>query len=67
MKHEVKKFAIETPAVNGRFCEIAAVSPQKQQCEFGSYYPAASVVKPPPRKDAGTLEAMRGQRNGQRG
>ena len=46
------------PAHNGRFCEMAALTPQKQQCEFGSYYPAGSVVKPPPRKAAGTLYAI---------
>jgi len=34
---------------------MAAVTPQKQQCRFGSYYPAASAVKPPPRKAAWTL------------
>ena len=33
------------PALNGRFCEMAAVSPQKRQCELGSYYPAGSVVE----------------------
>jgi len=36
---------------------MAAVAPQKRQCELGSYYPAASAVKPPPRKAAGTLHA----------
>jgi len=43
----------KSPADNERFCEMAAVAPQKRQCELGSYYPAASVVKPPPRKAAG--------------
>ena len=38
---------------NGRFCEMAAVTPQTVQCEIGSYYPAGSSVKPPPRKAAG--------------
>jgi len=46
---------------NGRFCEIAAVAPQKRQWELGSYYPAGSSAKPPPRKAAGTLVAMAGQ------
>jgi len=32
-------------AYNGRFCEMAAVTPQKRQCELGSYYPAASLVE----------------------
>jgi len=45
------------PAYNGRFGKMAAVAPQKRQCELGSYYPAASSVKPPPRKAAGTLSA----------
>ena len=40
---------------NGRFCEMAALAPQKRQCELGSLYPAGSLVKPPPRKAAGTL------------
>ena len=50
------------PALNGRFCEMAAVTPQKRQCEIGSYYPAGSSVKPPPRKAAGTLYASRRER-----
>jgi len=37
---------------------MAAVSPLERQCEFGSYYPAGSSVKPPPRKAAGTLAAI---------
>jgi len=43
---------------NGRFGKIAALAPQKRQCELGSYYPAGSLVKPPPRKAATTLYAM---------
>ena len=43
---------------NGRFCEMAALAPQKRQWELESYYPAGSLVKPPPRKAAGTLGAM---------
>ena len=43
----------EKPAYNGRFCEMAAVTPQKRQCKLGSYYPAQTFVKPPPRKAAG--------------
>ena len=42
-------------AHNGRFGKIAAVAPQKRQCEFGSYYPARTFVKPLPRQYAGTL------------
>ena len=54
---------IKDTTANGRFCEMAAVTPQKQQCELGSYYPAGSLVKPPPRKAAGTLGDTRGQRS----
>ena len=32
-------------AANGRFGAMAAVTPQKMQYEFGSYYPAASSVE----------------------
>ena len=49
----------ERPADNGRFCEMAALAPQKRQCELGSYYPARTFVKPPPRKAAGALCASR--------
>ena len=49
---------------NGRFCVMAAASPQKGQWELGSSYPAASAVKPPPRKAASTLGASGGQRVG---
>jgi len=34
---------------------MAALAPQKRQCELGSYYPARTLVKPPPRKAAGAL------------
>jgi len=33
------------PADNGRFCEMAAVTPQTILCEIERYYPAASAVK----------------------
>ena len=49
----------EMPSPNGRFCEMAAVTPHQRQCELESYYPARSAVKPPPRKAAGTLQASR--------
>ena len=52
------KGKLASTAYNGRFCEMAAVTPQKVQCKLGSYYPAASSVKPPPRKAAGTLAAI---------
>ena len=32
-------------ADNGRFGAMAALAPQKRQCELGSYYPAAGVVE----------------------
>jgi len=32
-------------ASNRRFGKIAAVLPQKRQCEFGSYYPAGALVE----------------------
>ena len=38
---------------------MSAVAPQQRQCELGSYYPAGTLVKPPLRQAAGTLEAMR--------
>jgi len=47
----------KTAAVNEHIGEIAAVSPQKRQCEFGSYYPARTFVKPLPRQYATTLWA----------
>ena len=54
-KTEKQKQKQEMPAFNGRFCEMAALAPQKRQCELGSYYPARTFVKPPPRKAAGTM------------
>jgi hypothetical protein len=58
-KNSKKKLV--SPSANGRFCEMAAVTPQKRQWELGSYYPAGSSVKPPPRKAAGTLSEYGGQ------
>ena len=58
MKYRKKREIERPPAVNGRFCEMAALAPQKRQCELGSYYPAESLVKPPPRKAAGTMYAI---------
>ena len=46
-------------APNGRFGAMAALAPQKRQCELGSYYPAATLVKPPLRQAAGTLCKIR--------
>ena len=45
MKNEGKKDILETPACNMRFCEMAAVTPQKRQCELGSYYPAGTLLE----------------------
>ena len=36
--------AVKTTTANGRFGVMAAVTPQKWQCEFESLYPAGSVV-----------------------
>ena len=48
-------------APNGRFGAMAALAPQQRQCKLGSYYPAETLVKPPLRQAAGTLEASRRQ------
>ena len=45
-------------AHNKRFSKIAALAPQKRQCEFGSLYPAGTLVKPPPRQAASPLPAI---------
>ena len=42
-------------AANGRFCEMAAVTTQTILWEIERLSPAATLVKPPPRKAAGTL------------
>ena len=46
-----------SPAFNGRYSKMAALVPQKVQCELESYYPAGTLVKPPLRQAAGTLVA----------
>ena len=33
------------PAPNERFYEMAAVAPQKRQCDFGGFAPARSLVE----------------------
>ena len=53
----------EWAADNEHIGEIAAVSPRKWQCDFGSYYPARTFVKPLPRQYATTLHASGGQRS----
>ena len=45
MKLKEKKGAWEATAGNGRFGVMAAVAPQKRQCEIGSLYPAGSLVE----------------------
>ena len=54
----------QATAANGRFGAMAALAPQQRQYEFGSYYPAGTLVKPPLRQAAGTLPAMRGRQCG---
>jgi len=54
----------ECTATNEHIGEIAAVSPQKRQCEFGSYCPARTFVKPLPRQYATTLGASGGRHSG---
>jgi hypothetical protein len=43
---------------NEHIGEIAAVAPQERQCEFRSFYPARTFVKPLPRQYATTLAAI---------
>ena len=43
---------------NGRFYEMAAVAPQKRQCDFEGFAPTRSSVKPPLHKAATTLAAI---------
>ena len=65
MKSETQRNTVEkksrsawdATAYNEHIGEIAAVCPQKRQCEFGSYYPARTFVKPLPRQYATTLPA----------
>ena len=49
---------------NGRFCEMAAVPPQKVTCEFGSYYPAERLVVAATTPSCRALGASGGQRGG---
>ena len=42
---EKENTTTRTPAGNGRFCEMAAVTPQTILCELERYYPAANVVE----------------------
>ena len=46
MERRIRKHIdIKTPAANGRFCEMAALTPQTILWEIERYYPAASVVE----------------------
>ena len=45
IKNAKKDWHKETPAANGRFCKMAAVTPQTILYKFARYYPTASVVK----------------------
>ena len=58
---ENSRIIVKAASANGRFCEMAAVPPQAILCEIARLSPAASSVKPPPRKAAGTLGTMWGQ------
>jgi hypothetical protein len=51
------------PAGNGRFCEMAAVTPQTGQYLIASYYPAASSVKAATSQSRWTLSVILGQRS----
>jgi hypothetical protein len=37
---------VKTPAGNGRFAKMAGVTPQKVQCNFVSFVPARTIVRP---------------------
>ena len=54
---------MKTTTANMRFCKMAAVTPQTILCEIARLSPAGTLVKPPPRKAAGTLHAS-GRRTG---
>jgi hypothetical protein len=45
MKISYQIFGIGMPAYNGRFCKMAAVTPQTILYKFARYYPAASAVE----------------------
>jgi len=50
-----QRIGVECTTANGRFGAMAALAPQQRQCEFGSYYPAGTLVKPPLRQAARPL------------
>ena len=52
MKYKKKMETVQSPAVNLGLAQWRH-SPQKRQCEFESYYPARTFVKPPLRQAAG--------------
>jgi len=54
---------METPAHNWRFGVMAAVTPQKRQCENERFSPARTFVKPPPAPSRRSLTASGGQRS----
>jgi len=45
MKNKATIYYQQMPACNGRFYEIAAIAPQKRQCDFASFVPARSSVE----------------------
>ena len=63
MVEDILTITTNSAASNGRFCKMAAVTPQTILCEIERYYPAASLVKPPPRKAAWTLPETRWQQH----
>ena len=40
-----RNYGMKHTAGNGRFGVMAAVAPQKRQCEIGSLYPAGTAVE----------------------
>jgi len=58
MKNKGQESTVKMPALNGRFYEMAAVAPQKRQCDFGGFAPTQTAVKPPLHKAASTLCEM---------
>ena len=61
-----KKDKLKMPACNEHIGKIAAAIPHERQCDFGSYYPARTFVKPLPRQYATTLGESGRQHSGQR-
>ena len=56
----------EKPAYNGRFCEMAAVTPQTILCKFARLSPAGSVVEAPPAPSRRNVVGKPRERGGKR-